>query len=39
MAQEAQKRVQEGVTKLLGDLDSAVLRKMQVGDRITPTPH
>ncbi|XP_017462075.1 PREDICTED: protein FAM136A-like, partial [Rhagoletis zephyria] len=29
MAQEAQKRVQEGVTKLLGDLDSAVLRKMQ----------
>jgi len=30
MAQDAQKRVQDGVTKLLADLDSAVLRKMQV---------
>lgn len=30
MAQDAQKRVQDGVTKLLADLDNALLRKMQV---------
>ena len=29
MAQDAQRRVQDGVTKLLGDLDSTVLRKIQ----------